>query len=280
MIKKCLLSFLLFATTPLLAMEDSFKEYQVAWLKNHDIPDTLVDPLNPYSTEEGKPYHIIVICGTKGAGKTTTINKLQTKLEGLGHYVELHAPFAEANRIFAQQNGSFGMFTHSSGTAIEADNTLHNIVESAVLGFIKNLHSADQGSGVLLFDRGWLTALASLDDAHESLTFKQRQRLWKHHWLEHVYPTVFVEAEPEITKARRQGQLDLKSGLPTEESVVRDYYRRKNLLIQFKDWVIKHFDTSLLKGDDIGTYIEKESLEIAHKISKSLIDFKENSEDF
>lgn len=225
----------------------SDKSYDIPWLKGQDIP-AVQGSLMTLRHVGHKTYQIIVICGTKGAGKTSTMAKLEANLKAAGLYVQVFAPFQDMNTLYKNDQGGYGKLIRSLADARGVMAKHEQFVDQDIAQFEKNLLSSLASKGVLLFDRGWLTILTSLIVAKDMSTSEQR-RIWRHYWMNHVYPTAFLEANPMRTFERRHGQLDVKSGLPSDELVWSDYFRRKLMAGRFKNWVFAHYNTSDVIND-------------------------------
>lgn len=223
-------------------MAQNHNQHDITWLKDRDIPKVQAPLMKIYHTGD-KEYQIIAICGTKGAGKTSTTAKLVGKLKDAGLYVQVFAPFQEMNRIYEKEKGGYGKLTSSLSGAREVLTKHKQLADERVAQFEKELLASSCQKGILIFDREWLTILTSLIVAKD-MSDAEQHKIWHDQWMNRVYPTAFIEANPMRTFERRQGQLGVVSGLPTDELVWSDYYQRKLLAARFKDWIFAHHDTS------------------------------------
>lgn len=224
------------------SMAQHHNQHDITWLKDQDIPK-VQKPLMKIHHVDSKDFQIIAICGTKGAEKTSTTTKLVEKLKNAGLYVQVFAPFQEMNKIYEQEKGGYGKLTSSLSEAREVFNKHKQLVEQRITSFEQELLNSSYQKGVLIFDREWLTILTSLVVAKDMSDVEQRT-IWRDQWMNRIYPTAFIEANPMRTFERRQGQLGIVSGLPTDEFVWSDYFQRKLLAARFKDWIFAHHDTS------------------------------------
>lgn len=249
MLKKILFSFSLIASFAIAEIELS----NINWLLSEHIPifsmhRPLLQPMSFEKLTEpeltNKHYSIIVIEGVKGAGKTSTLKKLHEIFNTAGYFVKQRAIFTDVNKIFKYQGGSYGKFIKSVDDALDAEISLRERFSTAIESFKSEFQRTPNTKGILIFDRGWLTALVSLDDAHSDLSTQQRQDLWNGYWKKHIYPTVFIEVNPEITLERRKGELDVVSGLFEPGLVYRDYHRRIILKQRFSEYFFHSFNTS------------------------------------
>ncbi len=224
------------------SMAQNHNLHDIAWLKDSDIPK-VQDPLMKIHSIGSKKYQIIAICGTKGAGKTSTTAKLVKKLQNAGLYVQVFAPFQEMNKIYENEKGGYGKLTSSLAGAREVLAKHTKLADQRIAQFEQELSASNCDKGVLIFDREWLTILTSLVVAKD-MSDQEQHKIWHDHWMNRIYPTAFIEANPMRTFERRQGQLGVVSGLPSDELVWSDYFQRKLLAARFKDWVFSHHDTS------------------------------------
>lgn len=178
-----------------------------------------------------RPLHICVE-GTKGAGKTTTINTVKATLEAEGWTVALHAVFHEGNAWAVTQGFAGGVPMIEAGAAENRAMVgwLRARMREVRDGFLAR-HPGGERPAVLISDRGWVTLHAYLYDGQwvrQPGALAEVDACWEE-VLREAPPTFFVHTRPEVTLRRRAGQLDAVSGLQTDERLTRDYERRMRL---------------------------------------------------
>lgn len=155
---------------------------------------------------------IIVIEGTKGAGKTTLTNNFLKKAKENNLSVEIVAPFALGNEFYGEK-GIFNCWSNKNKT-IEALTFLDQLIQQKI---------QKQTTDILLFDRHWITVVVSIQD---SVIENELKEYYIKKWTKEIPNTFFIYCEPELTMERRKGQLDEKSGLMTADLVIKDYNTR------------------------------------------------------
>jgi len=188
--------------------------------------------------------HFVTLCieGTKGAGKTTTIQALQTHFIQQGWLVEVVAPFALANAHAKAlgHDGAVLMFDTPSDHR-EIVEFERNVLFHTSDAFRTRFEHAAETQALLIYDRGWLTFHAHLFDG----VYPDRDwlnQIWKEA-LDQAPPTVFIHTRPEVTIQRRSGQLDAASGLQTQVLVQTDWQKRLDLVERFSSKVVLSIET-------------------------------------
>jgi thymidylate kinase len=178
-----------------------------------------------------RPLHVCVE-GTKGAGKTTTINSVRSSLEAAGWVVTLSAVFHDGNAWAVTQGFAGGVPMIEAGA--DENRAMVTWLRARMRAVRDDFFAQHEGSerpAVLISDRGWVTFHAYLYDGRWAEEPGARATL-DAHWAEvlrEAPPTFFVHTRPEVTLRRRAGQLDAVSGLQTDARLVRDYERRLSL---------------------------------------------------
>ncbi len=167
--------------------------------------------------------------GTKGAGKTTTIQGVTERLRAEGWTVRTHALFHDGNDWATTQGFAGGVPMMES--APEPNERIVRWLlarEAAVREAFFREFSGDPNPALLVSDRGWITLHAYLYEgawARVPHAVEAIDALW-FACIRDAPPTVFIHTPPEVSAARRQGALDAVSGLQTDQRLRDDYDRR------------------------------------------------------
>ena len=214
-----------------------------------------------------KAYKILCVEGTKGAGKSSTLHAIQSCLEAAGCLVSVCRPFAEASSLFKLSYGenatAYSLSQMDEKHAILADEALKNIVTAHYANFIETIKTSQHlNKGVMLMDRGWMTARCSLEDSCLSEGNKETRWAW---WENNIPSTVFIYTKPDITAKRRENELNYESGLSKPELVLSDYNRRVYLKNKYISYVFSSHETV-----DIQSETEK-TMQI-NEVTKNILD--------
>lgn len=197
----------------------------------------------------------VCIEGTKGAGKSTTIESVRSKLVDAGWVVEVHALFHEGNSWAKEQGFEGGVPMMESGR--EANERIVRWLiarEIAVREDFFARHGSLGHRALLLSDRGWITLHAYLHEgawAKEPGALGAIDGLWRE-CVERAPKTVFIHTRPEVTAERRKGALDAVSGLQTDERLRADYERRMRVAREHRDRVSASWETGVGPFVDLG----------------------------
>jgi thymidylate kinase len=200
------------------------------------------------------PYLALCVEGTKGAGKTTTIEKLALRLAQEGFEVERCAPFTAANEMartkgFASAREMIG--ASKQDNQAEIDFICSMIAEAQQAARQK----AQTGTKpvVLLIDRGWMTILPHLLGgrwrAEEGANSEEIHKIWNQ-VLAEAPATVFLHASFEITRQRR-ARPDLVGGLDTDEKLYRDVKERRAFAKAYSDKIVLSFDMGVVPQEEV-----------------------------
>lgn len=186
----------------------------------------------------------VVFEGHDASAKTPIIERLTQRLGEENHKVDVCAPFTRANERIRASGGRDIYENWISGErrkVLEGLSLLRSIVQEARV----------QASGILLFDRGWMTVLRSLDDVPAGTLNPEDTDLQAEldFWLVPVSPTVFGVARPEITRACSRFNPDI----PWDIDV--DFERRCDLAQQFSPRVVYQYEL-FSKQQDLAPFIE------------------------
>ncbi|MFO0562054.1 MAG: hypothetical protein U0269_28835 [Polyangiales bacterium] len=197
----------------------------------------------------------LCIEGTKGAGKTTTIESVRSKLAEAGWVVESHALFHEGNSWAKEQGYEGGVPMMESGREANERIVRWLIVREA---FVREAFFARYGAGdqraLLLSDRGWITLHAYLYEgawAKAPGALSEIDAVWGE-CVKRAPRTVFIHTRPEVTAERRRGALDAVSGLQTDARLRADYERRMRVARECSERVTASWETGVGPFVDLG----------------------------
>jgi len=186
-----------------------------------------------------KPLEL-VIEGCKGAGKGTTIGLVEKGLEKAGISYQVSAPFNEV-RLAHQAKTQEKDFAYLWNKSPEDCSLAENMIEQAIEDARAKAH--EQAIEVLLFDRGWITLMAALEDGVFIDETDKQNRLKKA--ISKVAPAFFLRVTPEVVMQRR-GSLfyDKSSQDQAKARVERDCSVRDEICTKYSSRIIQVFDTS------------------------------------
>lgn len=194
--------------------------------------------------------------GNDGSGKTTTINGVTKLLQQRKHHVETCAPFALANDILQGRGGPKDIYqlwiSGEKGKVLEGLDLLETVVRNAREQISNNV--GENGSGILIFDRNWMTVLRCMDDVPAKLiaaTDVDIQSKLKF-WMRDIVPTVFCEAKPEITKSSHK--FHRARGWNSDDKQMEYEYDRRMYFVE------KHLPHILCINEYHGNFAEFEKM--------------------
>lgn len=203
----------------------------------------------------------LVIEGSKGAGKSTTIEKLASALGQNGIGVATCAPFAAAN-LYAQRRGfasAVAMISASCAANREEIEFIGLTMKDALQNAVQQAEQ-DQKPSVLIYDRGWMTLRPHLFGGYWFAHHPEDHAAIEDRWqgiLASAPPTVFLHAGIEVTRARRSLANPLEaarleeSGLAQDKLLRMDIEGRRALAAQHSDKIALSFDTGVVAQDEV-----------------------------
>lgn len=179
--------------------------------------------------------------GNDGSGKTTTIGGVSRELwkNGIAHVVV--APFAEANKIL-QVKGVSDIYKYwISGDrekVIEGLGLLGEIVTKTRQDINNQL--PEDGGGVVLYDRHWMTVLRSMEDVPSTVEIQGDSGIQEKlsFWLKNIPPTVFCEATPDVTRLSHKFHPD-RGWNKTDAAMAQEYNSRLCLVKKYRDRILR-----------------------------------------
>lgn len=201
---------------------------------------------------------MLCIEGTKGAGKTTTLNNIKSHLESKGYKVTVKAPFYDVRPELKRLTGYDNTFPASQDINTAA---LSNDLLISQIKYDLAQQSPDE---ILLFDRGWLTGMTTV--LGSVLSPQNKSKALKN-WEQLIIPTIFIHTKPENTLSVRQGELSFNVGLEDKKAVEHDYLLRYNLIQKYKDCVIAQVETFPLAADK-----EAKQLYVRNKLAQKILE--------
>jgi thymidylate kinase len=209
-------------------------------------------------------YFTLCVEGTKGAGKTTTIEKLAQRLTQSGFDVERCAPFAAAND-FAKARGFTGAVQMIGASKRDNRDEIDFILSTIAQARERAARKAETGTAqvVLIVDRGWMTILPHLFGgrwhAEDRADSGEIRAIWNQ-VLAEAPATVFLHASYEVTK-KRCANIAATSGLDTDEKLRGDVEERVAFAKAHGDKIVLSFDTGEIPQDrvvsDIADYVRR-----------------------
>lgn len=189
---------------------------------------------------EGIMIKIFCVEGTKGAGKTTTIQNLRNFFETKKLSVVVKAPFYDVRPELKKLTGFENTYPASLDPI--AAPLCNDLLIKQITSDINN-KKADE---ILIFDRGWLTGLTTL--LGSVLPAEQKQKEMKR-WESLMLPTIFLYTKPDNTLSVRKNELSFNVGLKDKKMVEHDFILRYNLIQKYKNCVLSQVETFPLADD-------------------------------
>ena len=195
-------------------------------------------------------YHEYVFEGNPGAGKTTVMQRLSSALEEKNLKFEVKAPFRIVKEHLRETRGGEDPLYDiwQSKNLVDAEMAL-GLLRQTILQSRNEITSLqEEGTAILLYDRGWLTLLRALEDLGRTSDIIDGERDF---WLNHgqVPDTFFI-----TTPSRVSIQANTTRGLQadwrfSEETLRNDHARRATLIDDFHHRVIERFEVQSIDQD-------------------------------
>lgn len=191
----------------------------------------------------------VVVEGHDGSAKTPFIAEMQKEIEDRHMPTVICAPFASANEQLRSE-GYKDIYqlwvSNKIDEVLKAMQLLRTIVEQTREAVRQ---STSSGRVLLIFDRGWMTVLRGLEDVqkevlrnlNENPVFPQELAFW----MQHVPPTIFGIATPEMTKQTKRWH----PGIPWDGQ--EDYEQRLKHLDEHRSRVIYTYERTQVEGMDL-----------------------------
>jgi thymidylate kinase len=180
-----------------------------------------------------KEIHSFAIEGQVGAGKTTLIKEIVRELKSAGDLVSVIAPFTTARDRLGKGEylTMYNLFTaQGEDGALIAEAELARVVEEGREEFRGRLQDSLHESGIIIYDRHWLTVLCSLEDATFSTPRLKDELLKK--WMTNVPPTFFIDASDSVIKSKKD--MDKIPWVREEKLLELELARRRALFLQYR----------------------------------------------